>query len=211
MDAPQPVGANRLFELGFDAGVMARPAPSGSISYGAAPTIGVHGRAEVLKWLGARISVRWEFVPVELDTGALGLPPGTSYTEPDLNRVYLGASFEPTWHATPLLALYAGIGVGWGRTTAQALYTAGAERIAMPIRSAVFVEVPLSAGVRYEVIKDWMVVNLAGQVGGLWGDQTGRLLDPYTTPGKAGTLITVQGFPEVGRSLGVLAGVGCLL
>lgn len=210
-DAPEPVGANRLVEIGFNAGLMSRPAQSDTIKYGLSRTIGAHARVDILKWLGARISVRWEFFPVEFNQGALGLPPGTTYTEPDLNRVYLGASFEPTWHATPLLALWAGVGVGWGRTTADSLYTDGAEQIALPIRSSVFVEVPLMAGARYEVIKDWMVVNFLGQVGGFWGDQSGTMLKPYSTPGKSGGLVTVEGFPEVGRSLGFLVGVGCLL
>jgi hypothetical protein len=127
-----------------------------------------------------------------------------------MHRVYLGASFEPQWHATPLLALWAGLGIAWGRTTADSLHTEGAEQVALPIRSAVFVEMPLSAGVRYEVVKDWMVVNLQGQVGFLW-DQTGALLDSSATPGKTGSLVAVQGFPEVGTSVGFLAGVGCLL
>jgi hypothetical protein len=103
------------------------------------------------------------------------------------------------------------VGVGWGRTTANSLYTRGAEQIALPIRSAVFVEVPLSAGVRYEIIENWMVVNLSGQVGFLWGSQTGAMLNPFSTPGKSGSLVTVAGFPEVGTSVGFLAGVGCLL
>jgi hypothetical protein len=210
-DAPRPVGPNRLLELGFDAGLVRRASQSDSIKYELSRTIGVHARVDVFRWLGARISVRWEFMPVEFRQGALGLPPGTTYSEPDLNRVYIGASFEPTWHATSLLALWGGVGVGWGRTTAESLYTQGAEQVALPIRSAVFVEMPLSAGARYEVIKDWMVVNLSGHVGFLWGDQTGALLNPYSTPGKAGGLVTVQGFPEVGTSLGFLAGVGCLL
>jgi len=198
-------------ELGFDTGLMRRPAQSDTVVYGLSRTFGVHARVDVLKWLGARLAVRWEFMPVELRQGALGLPPGTTYAEPDLNRVYLGASFEPTWHATPLLALWSGLGIGWGRTTAGSLYTGGAEQIALPIRSAVFVEVPLSAGVRYEIIKNWMVVNLSGQVGFLWGNQTGAMLDPYTTPGRSGSLVTVEGFPAVGSSFGFLAGVGCLL
>jgi hypothetical protein len=127
-----------------------------------------------------------------------------------MNRVFLGATLEPTWYPTPLLALWAGVGIGWGRTTAAPLYTYGAESVALPIRSAVFIEVPLVAGVHYEVVRDWLVVNLSGHVGFPF-DQSGTLENPYSTPGKSGGLVRAGGFPELGTSFGVLAGVGCLL
>lgn len=210
LEKAQPVTPDRTVEVGFGAGVTSRPATSGNVTYGLARTYGAHVRVDLWKWLAARAEARWETVAVNFSDGALGLPPGTTYVEPDLDRVYLGASLEPTFHATPRLALWGGGGIGWGRTTAQSLYTHGAEQVTLPIRSSVFVEVPFSVGVRYEVIENWLVVNLSGRVG-LLSDQSGDLENPYDTPGKSGRLVTAGGFPELGTSYGVLAGVGCIL
>lgn len=210
LDKPSPVGPNRTVEVGLGAGVTSRPATSGSVTYGLGRTVGLHVRTDVWRWIAARVVARWETAAVNFGEGALGLPAGTTYTEPDLNRVYLGASLEPTWYPVPTLGLWAGAGIGWGRTTAQSLYTQGAERVTLPIRSAVFIEVPLSAGIRYEFVKHWLVANLSGHVGLLSG-QSGALENPYDTPGKSGRFVTAEGFPELGTSFGVLAGVGCLL
>jgi len=206
----RPVTPDRTVEVGFGAGVTSRPATSGNVTYGLARTYGAHLRVDLWKWLAARVEARWETVAVNFSEGALSMPPGTTYTEPDLDRVYLGASLEPTLYPTARLALWGGAGIGWGRTTAQSLYTHGAEQVTLPIRSSVFVEVPLSAGVRYEVIENWLVVNLSGKVGFL-SDQSGNLENPYDTPGKSGRIVTAGGFPELGTSFGVLAGVGCIL
>jgi len=205
------VRPSRAVEVGLGAGVTSRPASqSGGVSFGLGRTVSAHARVDLRDWLGARLTAQWEWVSVNLSEGALGLPPGTTYTEPDLKRVYLGASLEPTLHATERLALWLGVGIGWGRTTADPLYTQGAEQVTLPIRSAVFLEVPLSLGLRYEVIPDWLVVNLSGKVGFL-SDQSGNLENPYNTPGASGKPVTAGGFPELGTSFGVLAGVGCLL
>jgi hypothetical protein len=201
----------RALELGVGAGVTSRPAANSSnVTFGIGRTIGVHVRVEPWKWLGVRVMARWESLSVNFSEGALGLPPGTTYDEPDLDRVYLGISAEPTWYPIPALGLWAGAGLGWGRTTAQVLHASGTETAELPIRSAVFVEFPLSVGARYEVVKNWVVLNLSGHIGFLTG-QSGALENPYATPGTVQRVVTVQGFPELGTSFGFLAGVGCLL
>jgi len=102
------------------------------------------------------------------------------------------------------------VGIGWGRTLASALRASGKQTLLVPERAAVFVEVPLSLGVRYELIENWLVANVAANVAFV-GNQSGELLSPYRTPGKDGTLVTVGGFPTLGTSWAALAGLGILL
>jgi len=124
--------------------------------------------------------------------------------------VYLSASAEPTWSPVPRLDLWAGVGIGWGRTLAPTLKTSGAQVVVVPSRAAVFVEVPLSLGVRYEILPNLVVVNLSGAIGFL-GNQSGGLLQTYRTPGKDGKLVGVGGYPEPDTSWVALAGLGVLL
>jgi hypothetical protein len=90
------------------------------------------------------------------------------------------------------------------------MHTTGTEQVALPTRAAVFVEVPLSLGVRYELVPDWLVANLSGSVA-FPTDQSGGMLGPYHTPGKDGKFVSVGGFPELGVSWLALAGLGVLL
>ena len=80
----------------------------------------------------------------------------------------------------------------------------------LPPRAAVYIEIPFSLGARYEILTDWLVVNIAGTVG-LLTDQSGSLLSPYSTPGASGKLVTVGPFPDFGTSYTLVAGLGVLL
>jgi hypothetical protein len=197
-------------ELGVSSGVVSRPSPEGAVHYATGFAIGGHARVDVLDWLAARLSARFETEPVSFDPGALGLPPGTTLTQPTPHRVYLAATAEPTWSPLPRLGLFAGLGIGMGRTTAPELQATGAEHLTLPTRAAVFVEVPVSLGTRYEVLPDWLVATISGSVG-LLTDQSGALVSPYETPGKSGKLVRVGAFPELGTSWALLAGLGVLL
>ncbi len=191
-------------------GVVSRPSTGSLVHYAPGPAVGAYARVDLLSFLAARLSARYETGGASFDDGALGLPHGTTIDEPALQRVTLDAALEPEWTPTPRLALYAGIGIGWGRTTAPALHASGAESLALPPRAAVFVETPLALGFRYEVLPNWLVVDVGGSVAFL-ASQSGALVSPYETPGKRGTLVTASGFPELGTSWGLLAGLGVLL
>jgi hypothetical protein len=171
---------------------------------------GGHVRGKILQWLDARVAARSESCPYTYDDGALGLASGTHIDQPGPRRIYLTAALEPNWSPIPRLDLWAGVGLGWGRTIAAPLHTTGTEVVALPTRAAVFVEVPLSLGIRYELIPYWLVANLSASVA-FPGDQSGSMLAPYRTPGKDGKLVTVGGFPELQVSWLGLAGLGLLL
>jgi hypothetical protein len=211
MGRPAPFPSPPRAEVGFDAGLVARPASGdGPVHYPVGGTVGGHVRLEVLEWLGARLASRFEFSHASFDDGALGLPSGTSIDQPQLRRIQISLMAEPTWRPLPRLLLYVGVGGGWGRTTGERMHTSGAESVVLPSRSAVFVEFPLSVGGRFEIVKNWLVVNLQASAS-LLIDQSGHLLETYDTPNRAGLLTPVGPFPDQGTSFSLLTGLGLLL
>ncbi|HVU01035.1 MAG TPA: hypothetical protein VHE30_04755 [Polyangiaceae bacterium] len=198
-------------DVGLDAGFALRPAKDATlVKYGDAWAVGAHVRVDVLSWLAARVHTRFEGQSVSFSDGALGLPSGTTYDMPSLHRVLLGFSAEPTWKPLPELSLWVGVGASWARTTAGTLHSHGAETVVVPVRSAVFVEYPFSAGARWELVPRFFAVSASGAVS-ILTDQSGNLLRPYDTPGADGKLRSVGGLPESGTSVTVLAGVSFLL
>ena len=197
-------------EVGPDTGIIQRPANGDGVHAEAGYVLGGHARIKALPWLDARLSGRVEWAPFSYDDGALGLPHGTRVDADSGRRVYLSASAEPTFSPLARLDLWAGVGIAWGRALLPTLHSSGSEVVTVPARAAVFVEVPFSAGVRYELVPGWLVANVSCAVGVPFA-RSGGLLEPYRTPGRAGTLVTVGGYPEIGVSVLGLAGVGLLL
>jgi hypothetical protein len=197
-------------EVGADVGLIERPANGDGVHDSPGAVVGGHARVRVLRWLDARFATRVESAPYSYDARALGLPAGAHVGEDGPRRVHLSITAEPTWSPLPRLDLWAGVGLAWGRTTAPTLHVTGSEIAVVPTRGAVFVEVPLSLGIRYEVLPNWLVANLSVTVA-FPSNQSGSMLEPYRTPGKNGTLIDVGGFPEPGTSVLGLAGLGILL
>jgi hypothetical protein len=210
LESPSPTPHVPKVEIGVDTGVVSRPLDGDRVHYGLAWAVGGHARVNLARWLGGRVHARFEGSSVTFDDGALGLPSGTHYDSPSFRRVVLGFALEPTITPLPPLDLWLGLGVNWSRTTMGPLHTSGAETVVLPIRSAVFVEFPVSIGVRYHVVPRWLVLNLMGSASFLT-NQSGRLESDYETPGASGLLVRVGGFPAFGTSLAALAGVGVLL
>jgi hypothetical protein len=210
LERPRPIQHVPKVEIGVDAGVVSRPAEGDRVHYGLGWAVGGHARVNLASWLGARFHARFEGNAVTFDDGALGLPSGTRFDSPNFQRVVLGFALEPTFSPIPPLDLWVGIGVNWSRTTVGLLHTSGTETVVLPIRSAVFVEFPLSVGLRYHVVPGRLVLNLIGAASAL-ANQSGRLESEYQTPGASGLLVRVGGFPGFGTSVAALAGVGVLL
>jgi hypothetical protein len=173
-------------------------------------TIGGHARVRIFPWLAVRLLGRTETAPFSYADRALGLPSGTRIDQPSPTRIYLSADVEPTWSPVKRLELWAGVGIGWGRALASTLHSSGAETVNVPERASVVVDVPFSLGARFEIVPNWVVVNASETVAPAI-DQSGRLLEPYRTPGDNGALRTVGGFPEIRTTFIALAGVGVLL
>ena len=210
-ETPRPYPGPPRSEVGVDFGMVARPESGDSlVHYLNGWTVGAHTRVDILEWLGVRLATRFERQDVTFDEGALNLPLGTVFDQPILKRINIGLSLEPQWRPVQRLLLFVGLGVAWGRTTAESMHTSGAERVVLPSRSAVFVEYPLAVGARFEIIQDVLVLNLKGSVSALV-DQSGRMLKQFDTPNQDGMVIAVGPFPAMGTSFSLLTGVGILL
>jgi hypothetical protein len=210
-DEAAPFPSPPRAEVGADVGLVSRPAlGEGPVHYPAGWTVGGHVRVDILSWIGARLSGRVENSHSTFDDGALGLASGTRYDQPDLRRISIIGTVEPTWRVTPRLLLYVGVGAGWGRTTAEKLNTSGAESVVLPSRGAVYVEFPFSLGGRFEIVPNFLVVNLSGSASALI-DQSGKMVEAYNTPNQTGLLVSVGPFPKQGPSFSLLTGLGILL
>ena len=188
-------------EFGAEAGVVYRPGSSDQISYSGGWVVGGYARVDIFKFLAARLQARVESSTVSFREGALGLPPGTVYHEDDMRRVYWNFALEPQWAPRERVLLWAGLAAGWGRSTVPPLHTTGAFTVALPTRSAVFIEFPFSLGARYEIIPRWLCVNATAAFG-LATNQSGKLLEPYVTPDANGKIVTVGGYPDLSVSPG---------
>jgi hypothetical protein len=210
-ESPRPYPGPPRSEVGVDVGMIARPSSGNAlVHYPTGWGAGGHVRVEILDWLGFRLATRFERAKVTFDEGALELPPGTVYNQPELKGVNIGVSLEPQWRPVPRLLLFAGLGSSWGRTIAESLHTTGAEQVVLPSRSYVFIEFPLSLGARFELIPQVLVMTLRGSAS-LLTDQSGRAQKPYDTPNQGGQVIEVGPFPQVGPSFSLLTGMGVLL
>ena len=210
-ESPKPYPGPPRSEVGADFGMVSRPASGDPlVHYPMGWGAGAHVRIDILDWLGARIATRFESTHAAFDEGALNLPPGTVIDQPHLRRINISLQVEPGWRPVPRLLLFVGVGAGWGRTTAESMHTTGAESVRLPSRSAVFVELPVSIGARFEIVPGLLVVNLKGSVAPVY-DQSGRMLKPYDTPNKDGTMVQVGPMPELGTSFALLTGLGVLL
>jgi hypothetical protein len=207
---PAPLEHARRVEITAFAGVAQRPSTSSRIHYDVGYTAGGQARIAPVWWLAFRLYAGIESNNVSFSQGALGLPSGTQYQLDSFQRVRFGITVEPTWHFDERLEVWLGAGIGWGRTIASPLTTTGAVSLTVPAHAAVFVELPFTLGARWELVPDWLVVSLSGNVIALT-DQSGTLLEAYSTPNGVGKLVTIPGFPELGTSWVVLAGLGVLL
>lgn len=199
----------RNAEVGANFGIVSRPAENATVDYSAGMAYGGFVRVDVLPWLGARISARVETGTVSPRDGFLGIP-GVHFPDADVTRPYLSVSAEPTWSPLEQLSLWVGVGVGWGRTSCPPLHSIDADNVLVPSRAGVFVDFPLSIGARYEVIRNWLVLQGSGSVS-LLTSQSGSLFEPIRIPDQSGQLATASAFPELGTSFTLLAGVAVLL
>lgn len=201
----------RNVEVGGNFGVVSRPAENATVEYSPGMTYGAFARVDILPWLSGRVSARMETGTASPRGGSLGVP-GAHFPDADLVRPYLSVSAEPTWSPVERLSLWLGVGVGWGRTACPSLHAidANADNVLVPRRAGVFVDFPLSVGARYEVIRNWLVLQASGSVSVLTS-QSGSLFKPIRVPDQNGQLATVSAFPELGTSFTLLAGVGVLL
>lgn len=190
------------------AGVWQHGFNGNTASSSVGPVWGISGRVDALRWLGARITVLRGNQPVSPDAAAIAQP-NTELKQSDFRFISWTFRLEPTWHATKALSLWAGVGIGWARAIVPALDTA-----ALGWRSAdracVYVEGQWALGAQYELIRDWIVLDLDLSVGDL-GYQRGSGHDPVQAFTPEGHRTHIGGYPLLSHKAQGLFGIGVIL
>lgn len=196
LEHPRPIGPLRHVEVGGIGGAIARPSVDSRATYNTGWTAGGYVRIEGERFWGLRLNARQES-----SSGAAEAP--TQRLE--MKRVYIGVLAEPTWTFTDRLAVWIALGIGWGRTKADA-----ESEWTVRERSGVFLEIPIGIGIGYELVPDWLRLSVSGNVGVLTL-QSGSLFEPVQAIDASGMLTTAPALPEFATSWGAVAGLGVLL
>lgn len=201
-----------MFELGLDLGVVARPADSDSIHYSVGPTYGVHGRVEVLPWLGVRALVSNSVHGVSVDGEALLA--GASADQPSLQVLEIGARVEPTLQLTPQARVWLGLGMAWNRIWADRARFEGRDVQGVD-RTGVAVEYSAALGGTFDVIPRWLTLGLAVSASRI-GDQSGSMFDSIQGVDEDVSrpddpLVRIAGLPDFRGAYDAVLSVGLLL
>jgi opacity protein-like surface antigen len=200
-------GKERHVTLMAVAGVWQHGFNGKSASSSVGPVWGFSGRVDPYEWLGVRLSILRGNQPVTPDAGALTRP-GLQVEQPDFQVIHWMIRMEPTWHVTSAFSLWAGVGLGWARAIAPEPRISESWRSAD--RACVYVEGQWALGAQYEVIRDWLLLDLDLSAGAL-GYQKGSAHDPiqgFTTDGHR---THIGGYPDFSRKVQALLGIGVIL
>jgi hypothetical protein len=191
------------------------------------PTLGfgLQGSFEIFRYL--RFSAY--FVDARHD---VVLPPGSLCVENDsagvcqgrtleIEPMYtfaFGARFLPTLPLTRRLRVWAALGVGYGRmefnrmkvTEPNPLNPQQPNQYIVRDRSVAFIEFPLGGGASFEVIKDWMRINLE-ITGAFINNQDGTATSNVQAVDATGKKRAIGGFPQLAGSFVQTLGVSLVL
>jgi hypothetical protein len=161
------------------------------------------------RWLGLRISVLRGDQPVSPDAAAFAQP-NAQLKQPDFQLISWTFRLEPTWHATKSLLLWAGVGIGWARAIVPALDTTSLGWRSAD-RACVYVEGQWALGAQYELIRDWIVLDLDLSTGELGHQGGGSAHDPVQAFTPEGHRTHLGGYPYFSRKAQGLFGIGVIL
>jgi hypothetical protein len=199
---PDPIRNVRHVEIGPDFGVWSRSAKDDSASYGAGFAYGAHARVEILPVLGFSIYANNAHHEVTVAD--------QSVDQPALQVFQMGARLEPTWPVLPTLRLWLGLGVAWGRASADAPTVNDIQDSSMADRAGVFLEYSAALGGTYDVIPNWLALSLSVS-GGVMTNQSGDLFDDTQAITNNGQMSRLSGLPEMESGFSALLGVGMIL
>lgn len=212
---PRPLPWDRMIDVGGDFLLVARPAVNdvkggaSAIRYQAATGFGLHLRFPIFDHLlieGYYVDVH---MPVTIPNGALGV--ADPITTPPVETYAFGVRFSPSMTWGPVTA-WLTAGAGWGRFEFQraTAKTSGGATYMIHERGASFVEIPIGAGVRWEIVKRWLSIDLTSTYAFVAG-QHGDAFDPGQTIDPEGHPHALRGFPVIESSLVQTIGLSLLL
>ncbi len=171
------------------------------------PVWGFSGRIDPYDWLGVRLSILRGNQPVTPAASAF-VRPGVQIEQPHFKVIYWSIRMEPTWHVTRDFSLWAGVGLAWARALVPQPSTSDVLRSAD--RACVYIEGQWALGAQYELVRDWIMLDLDLSTGAL-GYQKGSAHDPLQAFTSDGHRTHIGGYPYFSRKLQALFGVGVIL
>jgi hypothetical protein len=172
------------------------------------PVWGASGLVEPYPWLGVRVSILRGNQPVTPDSNAF-VGQGLHVTQPQFKIIYWSIRVEPRWHVTRDFSLSSGVGLGWARAVVPQPDVANLGWVSAN-RACVYLEAHWSLGAQYELIRDWLVLDLDLSASDL-GYQKGSAHDPLQAFTPDGHRQYVGGYPYFSHKAQALLGVGVIL
>ena len=130
------------------------------ISYRPTLGFGVHARVQVIRYLQVGAYFAGTTHGINFGPGALGVH--GSIDSESLTTLWFGAKLMPTLPLAERVRLWGTLGLGWGRFELPQMTVREPGRQAFIIkgRGNSFVEFPMGFGVSFEVIKNWLSVDV---------------------------------------------------
>ncbi len=160
----------RHIDFGIDAAFVFRFAENGTAGTGADPSydpalgFSVHGRIMLARYLGFSGYFVASSHTVSLPAGSLGLD-GQLDTD-KLDTYAFGARLTPTWPIHERLRVWLAAGFGWGRLELGRMEVTppGQSSFVVRERADSFLEVPFGIGGSYDVIPEWLAIDVESTV-----------------------------------------------
>jgi hypothetical protein len=190
-------------ELGLDAGAAHRPSSDDAVSYQPGIWWSGHATVVLLENLGVRLTGGMEYHAIDIEQGTLASGPVEG--QPRMSGPHVKGQLQPMLRLTPRFDIFALLGVGWQRFTANAIGIGEPSPLLVSRRSGVLVELPLAIGARYAVLRERMAVGLSFCFTAPM-TQTGALFDSNAGTNQSlrqdtGELVRVGGLPHFESAL----------
>lgn len=199
--APAPLPVSRHLDVGLAVALVERitegqtAAGPTNFRYPAAVGVGLSARIDVWKYLRANIYVVRSATSTDLAVGALGLSgdPG----QVALTSYALGLRLSPTLRWGPRARTWLSVGAGWGRMEMGRIDVAsGGSSYIVRERAFSFVEFPMGIGTSFDIIKNWLTVEIEA-MGAFHAAERGTALRTGQTINPSGERTIVDPFPEI--------------
>lgn len=196
--------------VGINAGVSSRPSAADGADYGPGFAWGGHANVVFLPWLSLRLGSLLAGYNVSPNEGAWGLT-HVDADPPPMRELSLRGEVELRRSVAPRLSVWGVVGFGWARVSMATFTLREPYPASVEMRSGSVLEVPLGAGIGYDLwdkhlalTLDFRVVPAVSQTGDYFEPQTGQ---GETVRSDTGTRVTLRGLPELRAATLALLGL----
>jgi hypothetical protein len=181
-----------------------------NVRYPAAVGFGIWARWDIVRYLRANLYALRSARDVDLPPGALGLP-----GDPGIVPMYtysFGLKLAPTLPLGARARTWFAVGAGWGRLELGRFNVAApGGSFQVRERSASFVELPFSLGTSFDLIPNWLTIELEATAALHVGQRGEALRDGAQAIDASGRRVSVGPFPEIAASFVQTLGLSLVL